>query len=456
MAIIPQPYLFSWKEIDAASDLERLRLVLEVIPDEPLMVVLENGRGRGRDDYPIRPVWNSILAGVVYGHESTASLRRELLRNGELRTICGFDPSQGAGAVPPDWVYSRFLACLLRHEHEIRKVFHDLVETLRRELPELGKYLAIDGKALNSYARPRKKEHHSRSRKDGRPDRRGETDADWGVKTYRGLRNGKPWEKVVRWFGFELHLLVDAQHEMPVNYRVTRASASETDKLLPIIKDTARRHPELINGSRQLSADKGYDSHRNNESLYDEYRISPVIDKKADWKDPDETRPLYPDRVDTIVYDVHGHVSCVCPATGEQRPMTPWGFEPDRATLKYRCPAVAAGYECQGRDGCPGARKPYGRVVRIPIDEDRRLFTPVARDSAAWQRAYNRRTSVERVNSRIDQLLGFEHHTIRGLKKMEARMGIALVVLLAMALGRIRVGQRQHMRSLTAPVQRAA
>ena len=94
--------------------------------------------------------------------------------------------------------------------------------------------------------------------------------------------------------------------------------------------------------------------------------------------------------------------------------------------------------------------------MRIPIETDRRMFTPVARDTAAWERAYDRRTAVERVNSRIDRVLGFEQHTIRGLKKMEARVGIALIVLLAMALGRIQAGQREHMRSLLAPVIRAA
>ena len=41
-------------------DLRRLRLVLKAIPDESLMRMLEDERGRGRDDYPIRPVWNSV------------------------------------------------------------------------------------------------------------------------------------------------------------------------------------------------------------------------------------------------------------------------------------------------------------------------------------------------------------------------------------------------------------
>jgi hypothetical protein len=40
-------------------------MVLRVIPDEALMRKLEAFRGKGRDDYPVRAVWNSLLAGVV-------------------------------------------------------------------------------------------------------------------------------------------------------------------------------------------------------------------------------------------------------------------------------------------------------------------------------------------------------------------------------------------------------
>lgn len=131
--------------------------------------------------------------------------------------------------------------------------------------------------------------------------------------------------------------------------------------------------------------------------------------------------------------------------------MAPWGFEPDRNGLKYRCPAVAGEYICKGRERCPGAQAPYGKTVRIPLETDRRIFTPVARDTDAWRRAYARRTAVERVNSRIDRVLGLELHSIRGLAKMSARIGIALIALLAMALGRIEADQKELMRSMMAP-----
>ena len=54
MASIQQKSLFVWGDIDELGDLERLRLVLEQLPDEALMRKLEQKRYRGRDDYPVR------------------------------------------------------------------------------------------------------------------------------------------------------------------------------------------------------------------------------------------------------------------------------------------------------------------------------------------------------------------------------------------------------------------
>ncbi len=119
------------------------------------------------------------------------------------------------------------------------------------------------------------------------------------------------------------------------------------------------------------------------------------------------------------------------------------GFEKDRSSLKYRCPASHYGFECKGCNRCP-----VGGAVRIKLSQDRRIFTPIARSSYQWKRLYKKRTSVERVNSRLDVSFGFEHHFIRGQKKMKVRVGLALMVMLAMALGRVKEKQKDNLRSL--------
>ncbi|MFQ5729887.1 MAG: transposase, partial [Waddliaceae bacterium] len=117
--------------------------------------------------------------------------------------------------------------------------------------------------------------------------------------------------------------------------------------------------------------------------------------------------------------------------------------EKKRNSLKFLCPAAHYGITCKGAANCP-----VRKGLRIPLNEDLRVFTPVARSSYKWKRLYNKRTSVERVNSRIDVSFGFERHFIRGLAKMRLRCGLALCVMLAMALGRVKQNKFELMRSL--------
>jgi len=341
MAIIAQKSLFCWKEIEASSDLDRLRLMMSKLPDEDLMIRLEKLRNKKRDDYPIRAIWNSSIAGVVYQHPSIESLRRELLRNGELRDLCGCDVMLGDKAVPTKWAYSRFSGKLLGVQEEIDEMFHSLIEELKESLPDLGEHLAVDGKAIESYAKGKKNPEESR-----------DPDADWGVKRYRGKRaDGSSWEKVKKWFGYNLHLVVDANYELPLGYKLTKASANDGPVLLPLMEELKEKHPDMAERAEYCSADKGYDSKENNRKLYAEYGIKPIIGIRDMWKEEKgaeiKTRSLYENRVDNIVYDSAGNVYC---HMGEETrveekrmQMAFAGFEEDRKCLKYRCPAKAYG-----------------------------------------------------------------------------------------------------------------
>lgn len=454
MAKILHQHLFSWEDLDACSDLLRLQLVLKHLPDEEIVQALETQRGNGRNTYPIRPTWNAMLAGIVFQHDTVESLLRELRRNGELRQLCGFNPLLGATAAPTPWAMSRFVANVIDLAPMIERIFNDLVDTITEVLPDLGDHLAFDGKAIPS---------HSTGRRNKETGKTSDPDADWGVKTYKGHGNdGKPWQKVKRWFGYQLHLIVDSVYELPVAFEIMPASASESAHLLPMVDQLKQSHPTIVTRCSDLTADKGLDCGETNKTLWEDHKITPVIDTRTMWKDEKReqdydpevaiTRSLNSEVADNIVYTERGRVLCVCPVTGERTSMQHMGFEADRGTLKYRCPAAAYNFVCRGRAACENAAlaRPtdFGRVVRIKLDLDRRIFTPVPRDTPKWDRLYKTRSSVERVNSRVDQGLRFDHHTIRGLAKMRTRMGLGLAVMLAMAVGFIAQGKPELMRSL--------
>ena len=454
MARIIHQHLFSWDEVDRSSDLYRLELVLEHLPDEEIVLELERLRANGRDKYPVRATWNALLAAVVLQHCTMESLLRELRRNAELRQLCGFNPIHGTEAVPRPWVMSRFLANVIKLKDQVDKMFDELVDRLDKALPDFGKHTAFDGKPIPSFSTGRCNKETGKT---------SDPDADWGIKTYRGVSsNGSSWEKTKSWFGYQLHLIVDSDYEIPIAFEVLPASTSEVTRLLPMVEGMKKRHPEIVERNETLSADRGLDSGQVNKELWEEHEIKPVIDTRALWKDEKNeqdhdpskeiTRPLNPDAVGNVVYTERGSVRCLCPVSGQESKMAFWGFEADRGALRYRCPAAAYGWECPGRANCEqaalGKTSDFGRTVRVPLDTDRRIFTPIPRDTPQWQRRYAARTSVERVNSRVASGYGFDHHTIRGLAKMQTRMGLALAVMLAMAIGFISNGKPELMRSL--------
>lgn len=438
MAIIPQQRIFMWDEIEKLGDLERLRLVLDHMPDEQLMQELEKERGKGRDDYPVRAMWNSILAGVIFEHTRTAGLIRELSRNGQLRFMCGFRSNKD---VPESYIYTRFFKNLFKKEEMINNIFNKLVDELEKVLPEFGKNLAIDAKAISSLARGKNKN----VKEDGRRD----LDANWGVKKYKGIhKNGTAWSKIVNWFGYGLHLVVDVDYELPVAFELTKASTSEVKQAHKIVDNLNETHPTLIEGCETLTADKGYDDIKLHKKLWNEYDIKPIIDIRNMWKDPDETRLLKD--YENVIYDYKGSVSCICMKTGIQRQMCVGGFEKDRkeqGTLKKLCPAKQYGIDCKYMDKCP-----VKQGIRIDITQNQRVFSPIDRASYKWGKGYKKRTAVERVNGRIDESFGFEKHYIRGIKKMKTRCALALCVMLAMAVGRIKENQADKMRSLVKSV----
>lgn len=461
--------LFSWNDVDLLPELQRLSLVLDYLPDEAIVQALEEKRQGGRNDYPVAAMWRAVIAGIVFQHESMASLIRELSRNPRLLSVCGFDPlprRQGP-LIPSHHNFSRFLLNLIELEEKrglVSAMIPALTEQLMAALPDFGVHLGYDGKAIQS---------HSTGQKNRTTGDTSDPDADWGKHETVGVdsRTGKPWKKVKSWFGYELHLIADTHYEIPVAFEMTEASKGESPQLRAMIHQLLREEsPRLGERCRDFSADRGLDCAETKKRLWDDYGIRPLIDTRELWReekqapdyDPSQpiTRPLYPERVDTIVYAEKGTVHCLCPHSGERRDLAFQGFEADRNTLKYRCPAAAYGLACEGQATCHrlGGVQPgqYGRIVRIPIDQDRRIFTPTPYGSPSWKKGYNRRSALERINNRIDHGYGFEKHFIRGRAKIKTRMGLALAVMMAMALGHVQAGREEQLRSLVRPIPIAA
>jgi len=415
---ITQQSLIGWQAVEASGDLKILRYVLDHLGDEELLLALEAERKGRRDKYPVRAVWNALLASIVLGHGTIAGLIRELRRNAELRQVLGFDPMLGSDAVPPDYVFSRLLGKLVDHSDAVERIFTDLVSELFKQIPGFGEHLAVDGKAIHSV-------------------RKSDDEAGAGKKT----TTDEGETIVYTWYGFKIHCLCDAVHELPIAFDVTPANENDSPHLLPLVEKAKEEHPELCDRAESLAADKGYDNGAIKESLYTEHGIEPIIPPRDLAKGAH--KPLDEKYHDTIYVAPDGEVSCCHDPFNqdpEKRycPMQFCGYESDRETLKFRCPAAAYGLECKNKESCQSTTKDkgHGRTLRIPIKKDPRIYLPVYTKSRRFEKLYDMRTSIERLFYRLDHLFGMEIPLrTTGLKKAKLRVGLALSAMAATALG---------------------
>jgi hypothetical protein len=414
--IISQTTLFDYTEIEILGDLERLRLALDGMDDEPLMLKLEKRRGKGRNDYPLRVMWNLTVAMKIFGHRSVASFRRELSRNSQLRKICGLnDFAPKKHLVPPERVFTGFFKLLQQEQEELDGIFTAEVDTLYDMLSSFGKHLAGDGKYLDSYAKRPSKEGVAGT------DSRTENDARFSVKEYHYTGNdGKKHTKKETHYGFKAHIVCDTKTELPIAFTVTKANRDEKKEMLGILNGFDEKRKDRA-GS--VALDRGYDSTSMIRCIKS-MGAAPIADIRNCWKDGEANRQ-YKDT--DIVYTYKGEVF-YCEKDGSLSKTKYEGYDRNKKCLRY---------------------SHHGKTHKIYISADERVFLPVARDSMKFGRLYKGRTSVERLNGRIDRDFMFEDHCIRGLSKMRMMLSLSLIVMNAMAVGKLRRGVNENLAAVT-------
>lgn len=429
MYIIPQTNLFDYSEIEELGDLERLDLAFDGIDADRLMEKLEAKRGKGRNDYPIRVMWNLLIAMIVFEYKKVSPFLRELRRNAQARRKCGLCYMKSRHLVPPNRVFTGFLKSLANEAEELAEMFKEQVAMLYVLIPGFGEKLAGDGKYIESFAKRKANQDQMVT------DNRSENDAQWSTKEYPYTdKSGKKQVKKEHHFGFKAHIICDVATELPVAFSVTAANADEKKEMMkllscPLLSEKSRR--EI---AQYFLLDRGYDSEKMILSIKS-MGINPIVDIRNCWKDGETTKQY---KNTDIVYDAYGNVfhydvvDTLNRKTGElKREWVP-------VKMKYE------GYDKQ-KNCLRYSHK--GKTHKIYISYDERIFLPVARDSEKFKRLYKGRTAVERLNGRLDRDYMFEEHCIRGLKKMNLMVTLSMIIMNGMAVGKLKNG-KEKIRSL--------
>lgn len=456
MRIATTDPLFAWEKLPDSPDLISLRFLLESLPDEPLLAALRAHRGKGRNDYPMHVLWRTHLSRYLLRHASMEACLADLGRNPALRRVVGIEEGQG---VPLAWNMSRFLETLGQPDHLalMQEMFRQMTRRLGEAVSDLGQNLAGDSAALSARksvpaaapatstpADPVLDLPGGKGRVVSLPVL-GASDVGAGAgaapqlpqpaggrKEYKD-DSGKI-VKTYEWFGYKFHLLVDIKHEVVVAWHVTSAAGegSGDSSVIPLLLEEARK--VLPEGRiKTLAYDKAADDQKTHEVLAGQ-EIKPLIQIRAMWKGEQERMLPGHDGNSNIVHDEAGTVFCYDKesAIPVKHKMSFMGYEKERRTLKYRCPARHEGFACPSDKRCNGDAS-YGKTVRVDCDIDLRRFPPIPRATIAFERLYKGRTAVERINARLKVYWGADDGNVTGAARFHAHMATILLVHGAMA-----------------------
>lgn len=357
---------------------------------------------QGAEGYDPISMFKAQLLIYLGEASSDRKLAQALRYNGRLCLLCGFNflktPSNGS--------FTNF------RDRLGEDVFYEILHQLIAQAVVLkvihGGDTAIDSTHIWAYASTFGSKTCQCKGKCNCPKSYSDTDARWGAKSKKYL-----------FFGYKVHLIVDAKSQLPLDVRITPGNKADSPQAIPLLKGAKERHPE--NKIVTSAMDSAYDSHKNYRFAVKEANITPII-------------ALNPrNRVDAITshsltLSQDGVYTCMAGFK-----VIYWGKEDKRGRLKFRCPAAVGKCRCLFRSVC--SKSPYGRTFYLNLERDYRLIGAIPRGTALWQNKYDKRTSVERAYSEEKGSHKLADPRVRGLGKVKIHVYLALCAQIIKRIG---------------------
>ena len=391
-----------------ARGLRYLKLMLDNVNADELIELFIDRRKNGRPGYSPRAMLRAWLCKYLLGIRYNVDLIETLRRSSGLRRVCGFDDDEA----PSETAMSRFTGRLTEYQVLVDDCFNQVTEAMREFLPDLGEDVAIDSTSIETYSNPNRKVVS-------------DPDAQWGMKhKARAKKDDKKdeTEKTESFFGYKLHTISDANHEVPLGMILTPGNRNDSP-ILPTLVNKVRKTFEWFK-PKHLMADRGYDSVNNHRHLI-EQGTTPVI----------HIRDLRRDK--KSIYTAIGEPTCL----GEQA-MTYVRTDPETGHHLYRCPTEGCRLKTEGTK----ATTHCDDEVWIDPNDDIRVIGILPRVSEEWKGLYSKRMSIERLFKNTKQSRNLEGHLFRKMAKIQLHSTISMLTYSLTLLTRLQMGEQKVMK----------
>jgi len=382
---------------------------------ENLPQVAEENHRKGRPKISRNAILRSLIYRHLRGITTLVGLEFELRNNPSIAAALGFDPFK---RTPTDARFSEFLRST--PNTELQMVRKCLVDELIHEGVIIGEEVALDSGPIEIPVRENNLKTSVKNRYDKQNYPAGDREARLGIMVYFP----KPYQKEIHYFwGYRNHITNDVASELPIVEQTLQADKSEKLQAIPMLEKLSQEFQLPV---KKVLGDANYDSESILKFVMEDMKAMAFI-------------PRNPRNTQNTPYTIKKE-KVYCQA---DLPMYRKGKMTSKGITycQYSCPLYwSPGFQSTYLF-CPVIHPKYfsqkGCNVLLRLTPTIREKIPYG--TQEFKIAYNKRTSVERILSRLLSIT-MQNPTVRGLQAISNHCTIAHITVLLVALTAHRVG----------------
>jgi len=416
-----QRYLLSPEAVFGLKPLRKYELLFETL--EPSFAGYFTPKTRGRPSISKPALLNALIYKNLKQLPTLFELATSLVDNPSLATTCGLLPNKSLYSLEER--LSSFLRDIPNSLLQTIKI--NLVNQLIQIKEISGRFLSIDSAAVPIIV----KENNPKTSMKDRFDKTKPPNRDLEARLGVMIHFKKPFQKEVQYFwGYRNHSITDCNSELPVWELTKPANHPDTILFIPLFKKLLDHFNFEI---QAVMADASYDSENNLKFVINDLHALPRIARNLRWE-----------KIRKLKLSSSGGRICIA---GFE--MLYWGKFNDRGKIrkKFVCPITHSKKFAKQVPTCPWNHPAFqkGKGCTAYLRGDKEVRKQIDYGSQIFKEHYNKRTSSERVFSRLLTLC-MQKPSVYGLNAVANHCTIAHITVLLIALMAAKIGQIDKVR----------
>lgn len=415
-----QKILFSAEYLLDVNPLKKYEVLFDNLDCSPLETNLH------KEDRPPVPK-SALLKALIYKNlkplPTLFDAAVDLIDNPSAALKCGLDPSSNPNAL------KERLSSFLKDTPNslLQSVKNSLVFELINRKQIKGKILSIDSCNILANVKENNLKTSCKDRFAKFKIPKGDPDARLGVMVNF---NGSSNKKLRYFWGYRNIVVSDALSELPVTELTKPANASEQSLFIPSFTLTQDTFHFPV---KEVVGDAIFDAEYILKFIMNDLKAIPRIARNLRWSLYSDTKP-----------SSSGGLICIAGFD-----MLYWGKFKDRGKIrkKFVCPITHSKKFASKIPLCPWNHPKFvnSKGCTAYLREDYDIRKKIDYGSKAFKKSYNKRTSSERIFSRLLTLC-MQNPSVIGLEAIANHCTIAHITVLLLALTAVKTGHKDKIR----------